>query len=84
MITDPKHPDLPKGIQFTGNYMTQLVSNKPVEAIIYTSNLAKIPIVVGTPDGKVWMVQNGKMSIDRSKPDSNTIGGVVKQALKQQ
>jgi hypothetical protein len=49
--------------------------------VIYASNLAKKPIVVGTPDGKVWMVENGKISIDRSKPGSDTIGGAAHKVL---
>jgi phosphomannomutase len=49
-------------------YLIQLVSNKPVETLIYTANLAKKPIYVGTPDGKSWIVGDGKMKIVRSKP----------------
>ena len=44
-------------------FVIQLVSNKPVETLIYTANLAKKPIYVGTPDGKRWIVGDGKMRI---------------------
>jgi hypothetical protein len=37
-------------------FLIQIVSNKPVETLIYTSNLAKKPIYVGTPDRKMWVV----------------------------
>jgi hypothetical protein len=84
LIEDEKDSGLPKGTQAAGLFIVQLVSDKPVETLIYTSNLAKKPIVVGTPDRKIWMVQNGKMSIEKSKPGSDTMGGAVKQRLKQQ
>ena len=44
-------------------YLIQLVSNKPVETLIYTSNVARKPIYVRTPDGKSWIVGEGKMRI---------------------
>jgi len=81
LIEDAKHPGLPKGTHFVGSYMNQIVSNKPVETLIYVSNLAQKPIVVGTPDGGVWMVQNGKMAIDRSKPGSDSVAGAARQGL---
>jgi hypothetical protein len=48
-------------------FLIQLVSNRPVESLIYTSNLAKKPIYVRTPDGKTWEVGEGKMRIVASK-----------------
>lgn len=49
-------------------WLVQLVSNKPVETLIYTSNLTKKPIYVGTPDGKKWEVSGGKVRVVPSKP----------------
>jgi hypothetical protein len=49
-------------------WLIQLVSNKPVETLIYTSNLAKKSVYVRTPDGKTWVVGEGKMRIDTSSP----------------
>jgi hypothetical protein len=49
-------------------FLIQLVSNKPVETLVYTSNLAKKPIYVRTPDGKTWEVGEGKIRVARSKP----------------
>jgi hypothetical protein len=49
-------------------FLIQLVSNKPVETLIYTSNLAHKPVYVRTPDGKTWIVGDGKMQIVK-KPD---------------
>ena len=48
-------------------FLIQIVSNKPVETLIYTSNLAKKPIYVRTPDGKTWEVGEGKMQVATSK-----------------
>jgi hypothetical protein len=51
-------------------WLIQLVSNKPVETLIYTANLAKKDIVVRTPDGKSWLVEKGKMRVVKSKPSN--------------
>jgi hypothetical protein len=51
-------------------WLIQIVSNKPVETLIYTSNLANKPIYVRTPDGKTWEVGEGKMRVARSKPSN--------------
>lgn len=61
----------PKGGDAVALYLIQIVSNKPVETLIYTSNLAKKPIYVCTPDGKTWEVGEGKMRVARSKPGNN-------------
>jgi hypothetical protein len=40
----------------------QAVDSKyPVETVIYESNLYQIPIGVGTRDGTIWLVANGKI-----------------------
>jgi len=58
----------PVGPDAVALYLVQLVSNKPVETLIYTSNLAKKLIYVGTPDGKSWIVEDGKLHVVASKP----------------
>jgi hypothetical protein len=81
LVDDEKNSGLPKGTHEVGMYMNQIVSNKPVETLIYTSNLAKKPIFVGTPDGKVWHVETGKMSLDTSKRGTDSQGAVAHKAL---
>jgi hypothetical protein len=81
LIEDEKHTGLPKGTHLVGMYYNQIVSKKPVETLIYTSNLSRRPIFVQTPDGKVWKVANGAMSIDTSKPGSGTMGGAARKAF---
>ena len=42
-------------------WMIQLLSNKRVETLIYTSRLPTAPIYVETPDHRVWAIKNGKI-----------------------
>ena len=59
---------VPAGSQVAAMFVTQLVSSKPLETLIYTSNLAETPILVATPpNGQVWVVGNGKISKSDSK-----------------
>ena len=59
----------------------QLVSNKPVETFIYVANLAKKNIYVGTPDRKIWVVNNHRMRVDTSKPTNKTEAGAAHKAF---
>jgi hypothetical protein len=70
LVTD-KDLDVPSGGQTVGPFATQLVSNKPLETFIYTSNLIRMPIIVATPpDGRIWFVGNGQITRDKDKPPS--------------
>src|SRR5205085_4789807 len=54
---------LPAGSHQVGMHMVQIVSSKPLETLVYTSNLTKMPIYVATvPDGRIWEVANGKIT----------------------
>jgi hypothetical protein len=81
MIEDEKHTGLPKGTHLVASNYNQIVSNKPVETVIYTSRLSGRSIFVQTPDGKMWQVADGKMWIDRSKPGTDTMGGAARKAF---
>jgi hypothetical protein len=60
--------DVPAGSDIVAMHMAQIVSSKPLETLIYTSNLAETPILVATPpNGQVWVVGNGKISKSNSK-----------------
>jgi hypothetical protein len=49
-----------------GMYTAQIVSSKPIETLIYTSNLTKMPIAGATPpDGQVWFIEEGKITKDK-------------------
>ena len=58
----------PTGDDTVALFLIQIVSNKPVETLIYTANLAKKPIYVRAPDGRTWVVGEGKMKVDTTKP----------------
>jgi hypothetical protein len=58
---------LPVGSHLAGMYMVQIVSSKPVETLIYTSNLANMPIYVAiVPNGRIYEVANGRI-VDTGK-----------------
>jgi len=62
----------PPGQQYAAAITSQLVSNKPVETFVYLSYLHHVPIGVGTPDGAVWAVANGKVvRIDQKGPKNS-------------
>jgi hypothetical protein len=53
---------LPVGSHLVGMTTVQIVSSKPLETLLYTSNLTKMPIYVATvPHGRIWEVANGKI-----------------------
>ena len=53
---------VPAGAELRVIGTAQAVDSKyPVETVIYESNLYKIPIGVGTRDGTIWMVANGRI-----------------------
>ena len=80
-VSSKKNSGLPKGYHSVALYFNQIVSNKPVETFIYTSNLAQKNIYVSTPDGNLWVVEKGRMRIDHSKPSSKTEAGAARQAM---
>jgi hypothetical protein len=52
---------LPGASRLAGLYMVQLVSEKPVETLLFTNRITGLPIVVATfPDGKLWEIENGR------------------------
>jgi hypothetical protein len=60
-ITNRKGGGAP-GTDTAALWMIQLVSSRPVETLIYTSNLVRLPIVVATtPGGRVWEIENGRI-----------------------
>ena len=55
--------DVPQGSALSGFYAMSLVSNMPLETHVYLSLLHRLPFSVGTPDGRIWWVENGKIEI---------------------
>jgi hypothetical protein len=77
LVASDRESGLPAGYKPVGLYFNQIVSNKPVETFIYAAHLAKKNIYVGTPDGKLWVIKNGRMRVDTSKPSDKTEAGFV-------
>ncbi len=42
---------------------THIVSDTPVETHVFLNLLNKLPLFIGTMDGKVWKIENGSISI---------------------
>jgi hypothetical protein len=62
LLVNNRNEGVPADSTAVAMYMTQLVSSKPVETLIYTSRLTSMPIVVATaPEGRIWEIEDGKM-----------------------
>ena len=63
------HPGegLPAGYRPVGFYCSCMVSNQPVETLVYVTLLHKQPCVVGTADLSTWVIENGKITKEKKK-----------------
>jgi len=61
VIIDNKNVDpSPRGYHRVDFVTSQSVGTRPVETLVYASNLMKMPIIVATlPDGRIWEIKNG-------------------------
>ena len=58
----------PQGYHKAFFVTSQAVGTRPVETLVYASNLMKMPITVATPPhGQVWIIENGKIAKSNSK-----------------
>jgi hypothetical protein len=83
MIENKYENHSPKGYHDVAAFMTQLVSNKPVETLVLANRQLERDIFVGTPDGRVWLIHDGKITENKARPGDKTAAGAVKQTLKQ-
>src|SRR5262245_15344985 len=58
---------LPLGTTAVGFYTTSMVSNRPVETLVYVTLLHHQPCVVITHDDSTWIIENGKITKDQKK-----------------
>lgn len=72
LLVNKEGEGLPPDSHQVGMYMTQLVSEKPVETLVYTNRLTGQPIAVATaPGGQVWYIENGRMTREKTgRPSS--------------
>jgi hypothetical protein len=47
--------------------MNQPLGTRPVETLVYASNHMKMPIAVATPNGQVWVIENGGITKSEDK-----------------
>ncbi len=80
VLSGPMKSGVPQGGEAVALFLIQLVSDKPVETLIYTANLARKDIYVRTPDGKTWVVGKGKMRVNPSKASGSTSAGTALKA----
>jgi hypothetical protein len=58
---------LPSGYRPVGFYCSCMVSNQPVETLVYLTLLHRQPCVVGMWDYSTWVIENGKISKGEKK-----------------
>jgi hypothetical protein len=58
---------LPPGTTPVGFYTTCMVSNRPVETLVYLTLLHRQPCVVITHDDSTWAIENGKIARTEKK-----------------
>jgi hypothetical protein len=58
----------PQGYHRVDFVTSQAVGTRPVETLVYASNLMNLRFVVATPpNGQVWFIENGKITKENSK-----------------
>jgi hypothetical protein len=69
VMIDNKNVDpSPKGYHKVAFACATLIGTRPSETLIYASNMMKLPIAVAMPPkGKVWFIENGKITQSDSK-----------------
>ncbi len=55
---------VPPGTRAVGFHCTCLVSTQPVETLVYLTLLHRKQCAVGTSDGTIWFIENGKITKD--------------------
>ncbi|WP_429226296.1 hypothetical protein [Inquilinus ginsengisoli] len=58
----PPPGEIPEGAEIMGGMVTEIQSPTPIETHVFASLLYQRPLGVGTRDGKVWIVDQGRIS----------------------
>jgi hypothetical protein len=67
LLINKEGEGLPPDAHQVGMAVTQLISDKPVETLVYTSRVTGQPIaVVTSPNGQIWYIENGKITHEKS------------------
>lgn len=68
MIENKNSDPSPEGYHRVDFVTSQAVGTRPVETLVYASNLMNLRFVVATPpNGQVWFIENGKITKENSK-----------------
>jgi len=60
--------NLPQDYKLVGFVLAQLVSDKPVETLVYLTLRHNASCMVVTPDESVWWIEHGKITKHKKKP----------------
>ena len=52
---------LPAGAKPVALWTIQIVGTRPLETLVYVSNMARQPVAVGTSDRQMWMIERGRI-----------------------
>jgi hypothetical protein len=69
IVENPK-TDSPKGYDSIADMMSQIVSNRPIETVVYTNLTTGRPIFVATMDRRLWIVKDGRITLDKKRIES--------------
>ena len=73
LVQNKRGEDLPEGAKPVALWTIQIVGTRPLETLVYVSNMAGQPIAVGTSDRQVWFIERGRIrKMDRSQPSNQS------------
>ena len=66
LVVNPKS-ESPKGYDAVADVTNQVVSNRPIETLVYTNLTTGRPIFVATMDRRLWVVSNGRITLEKKR-----------------
>ena len=64
LIANRKSKRLPKGYRQVAYGTVQIVGTRPLETLVYASNMLRQPIAVATMDRQTWFIEKGRITKD--------------------
>ena len=61
LIENATGEGLPAGAKPVALWTIQIVGTRPLETLVYVSNMARQPVAVGTSDRQMWMIEHGRI-----------------------
>ena len=69
LVANPK-AESPEGYTPVIDVMSQIVSDRPLETVVYTNLITGRPIFVATMDRRLWIVKDGRITLDKKRIES--------------